>query len=66
MVLMRTGNVTVEVSESKAEKLASVLGYNYVLDQVDVVTDDLSPSDEEDEVLIVPPKRPGRPRRSVE
>lgn len=67
MVRMLAGKVVVEVSESKAEKLAAVLGYKYLPEDDDVVTDDLSPSFEDDESEVEPrpvsARKPGRPRK---
>lgn len=69
MVRMLAGKVVVEVSESKAEKLAGVLGYKYLPDEDDVVTDDLSPSFEDDDPEDQPrpvsatARKPGRPRK---
>lgn len=65
MVLMSTGKVTVDVSEEKAEKLAAVLGYKYVKNEDDVVTDDLSDDFEVEPRPVVAPKRPGRPRKDA-
>lgn len=68
MVRMLNGKVVVEVSEAKAKRLAAILGYKYLLDPAESVTEDLSPDvvfEVEPRPVAAPARRPGRPRKDA-
>lgn len=54
--MLGPGGIVVDVSETKAEKLASVLGYRYL-------TVDESPSEPVSEPVNTTPRKPGRPKK---